>query len=284
LGCIGPVTEEVVPALIAFVESGSWENYSGMDALAQIGPAAAVATPSLMEVLGDKKRYAHERASAAHALGRIGAAGRSEVAMALAAALDDADPDDPDDEYFGLSDSIADALREGGGTAAAALETALKSGSESHDPHAIINALQKVGAAAVPVLVRLLDHADAAIRGAAALALGEIGPEAKAAASRLQSCLRDSDNDVRYASAVALADIDPNDTCAILPVLIEALTNGDKYDRCDACYALRRLGAAAADAIPKLKIAREDPDDDVREAAIEALAKIAASQAPAQAL
>jgi HEAT repeat protein len=59
----------------------------------------------------------------------------------------------------------------------------------------------------VPALRAALNDLIAQVRSAAALALGEIGPEAKDAVPDLRAALKDQDGDVRRAAAEALRKI-----------------------------------------------------------------------------
>ena len=73
----------------------------------------------------------------------------------------------------------------------------------------IASALGRMGAEAVFGLVESLGDRNASVRYAAAVALAQIGPEAKAAVPALIKGLNDPANFVRAAAAVALKTIDP---------------------------------------------------------------------------
>jgi HEAT repeat protein len=92
----------------------------------------------------------------------------------------------------------------------------------------------------VPALRAALKAQDAIVRQTAAKELGEIRPEAKAAA----------------------------------PDLIAALKDQDASVRADAAFALRNIGPEAKAAVPALRVALKDRDENVRQAAAEALRKI----------
>jgi hypothetical protein len=69
-------------------------------------------------------------------------------------------------------------------------------------------ALVRSGAAAAPALADLLSHRRADIRRWAAMLLGEIGPDAHAAADALHEALSDADEEVRLAARKALRKIE----------------------------------------------------------------------------
>src|SRR5437763_1050288 len=87
----------------------------------------------------------------------------------------------------------------------------LKEGDDSARASAAL-ALGKLGPgarAAVPALGAALRDEYEAVREQAAWALGQIGPDAKAAVPALRTALRDSMNSVRRAAGEALKTIDP---------------------------------------------------------------------------
>jgi HEAT repeat protein len=102
-------------------------------------------------------------------------------------------------------------------------------------------ALARIGPDALPELQKgLADKADA-VKGASALALGLMGPQAKGATTALSKSLTDKTAAVRFASAQALG----------------------------------RIGAGAKAALPALRKALEDDDDAVRTEAAASLWKVA---------
>ena len=130
---------------------------------------------------------------------------------------------------------------------------------------------------AVPEVAKALDDPDEDVCYAACYALGRIGPAAVAAKAELQKKLADADQFLSMASAWALAQIDPqcSETCKTsVPVLVGALKQPDAITRIHAAEALQCLGPLAKDAVASLKKALEDDDEQVREAAAEALKAI----------
>lgn len=140
-------------------------------ALAQMGPKARLAVPALLEAL--KSPDKNVRSSAAFVLGRIGTEAKSAV---------------PD-----LIDALKDSNQDVRLAAAIALQWI---GSE-------------VKRTAVNALVGVLKEQDADLRGRAASALADSGPEARYALPALKKALKDPDERVRQAAASALKRIEP---------------------------------------------------------------------------
>jgi HEAT repeat protein len=165
-------------------------------------------------------------------------------------------------------------------------------------------ALKEIGAKAknaVPMLIDALHDMDVQTRQYSALALNEIGPDAKAATIDLiYAMLRDKDKDVRSNAALALTSVKPDarlaapafrqalrdktvavTDCAIdgltklgaagVPELSDALKDRDKDARRLAAEILGKLGQAAKPALPALKEATKDPEAAVKDAAQKAI-------------
>src|SRR5262245_7620930 len=98
--------------------------------------------------------------------------------------------------------------------------TSLGSGDQTSPPEAV-QALRSLGPTAVPDLIKALEDDDWQVRNQAAVALGVIGPEAKAA----------------------------------VPALITVLQAEDKYLRSNGVTALGKLGQEAKAAVPALTAA-----------------------------
>jgi HEAT repeat protein len=126
--------------------------------------------------------------------------------------------------------------------------------------------------AAVPALIAALRNRNDQFRDRAAAALGQIGPDAREAAPALAEVVEDETVDlgVRLTAAEA-AWLVSSDVRTTVPVLIDALQSEDKEARTHAAGILERMGPAAADAVPALTEALNDPDEDVREASAQAL-------------
>lgn len=209
-----------------------------MDALAGLGGKAI---PRLIKAL----EIEQTRARAAAILERMGPAAK-EAVPALTAALGDNNPETRSEVLLALG------------------------------------AIGPEAAPAAPAIAELLTDATMKVRYAACYALGQIGLAAAKSAPQLACCLGDGDEFLCMASAWALAKIDsqsPETAAKVAPVLIKALDTPDAMTRLHAAEALGQLGAPARAAVGKLEqLAKDDPNDDVREVAAESLKAIAAQK------
>jgi HEAT repeat protein len=148
-------------------------------------PAAVV--PALIDLLGDADPGV--RGWAAKVLLTLGPAA-APAARALAARLDDGE--------------LHEALR--------------RTSRFSRENTAVADALAAIGKPAVPVLVEALGHKALHVKASAIMALGQIGPKARAAAEPLRRCLQDDRLGVMVNAAVALLRIgdDPRAPVQIL--------------------------------------------------------------------
>jgi HEAT repeat protein len=171
-------------------------------------------------------------------------------------------------------------------------------------------ALVQIGAAAVPELSRALEDPNPEVRGAAAEAVGRIGPPARGAAPALLGLLGlEQPVEVRRAAVGALGNVGA-DADAVAPRLLPFLTDEDEGVRSgaerslakfgagvvprlraaltghgaalrrEAAGVLGRIGPDAKDAAKELAQALGDKDPAVRRAAAEALGKIGPEAGP----
>ncbi len=89
-----------------------------------------------------------------------------------------------------------------------------------------VDALGRIGEAAVPQLIAALSDADPHVRAQAGRALARIGPPAKEAVPILTQRLDDPDEDVRQAAARALGQIGPAAADAV-PALVSLIESTD---------------------------------------------------------
>src|SRR5262249_49270737 len=127
--------------------------------------------------------------------------------------------------------------------------------------------------AAVPALVVALGDKNELVRRQAAQSLGDFGARARAAVGKLGEALRDAKDFVREQAADALGKIGPAARAAV-PALVEALRDPVKYVRRQAAVALGKAGPPAHKALEALLQALEDPEEDVQSAAARALGEI----------
>ncbi len=168
---------------------------------------------------------------------------------------------------------------------------------------ALLGKLGPSAAPAVPALAEALASKDVGVRGMAAIALGRIGSAARDAVIALDKALNDRDVRVQVAASLAIYGI-TDDTSAptrvlfraftspdpdvramvaeafdemgtpILDFVVRSLANPDEVTRLNAARTLAAMGPGAAEARGALQTALDDPSEDVRAAAAEALAKL----------
>jgi HEAT repeat protein len=271
-------------------------------AVARIHPDDAVAIRNAMEAIAEAIRSEDPQLSrtAARALAEIDGSGSS-LTPAIKAALDELDPTVIEHVMEALAmvgaeavpvltaaltdekarGSAVRALGQLGPTAKSAAPglTALLSEKDNELVSDAALALAAIGpdaAKAVPSLAGLLSKEDPGCRYAAVLALGRIGPTAKSTVPALQKQIS-KEPLLAIASVWAIKRIDPTNRAlasAALPVLTKLVTAKDEILRVQAAGALGDLGPEARDAVPLLKKMLDDPHEDVRKTAADALAKI----------
>jgi HEAT repeat protein len=107
------------------------------------------------------------------------------------------------------------------------------------------------------------------VRRRAIAALGELGPDARMAATALIQLLSDENTLLRRWAAAALGEIGPTAPSAI-PALIEALRENDVKNRAVTAAALQKMGSRA---VPRLIEALRHADANVRRHAAQTLSK-----------
>lgn len=133
---------------------------------------------------------------------------------------------------------------------------------------------REAGAEAVPPLIKLTKHGDAAVRRQSVRTLGRIGRPALAALPELMTLTAsDPDTGVREQSAEAFGDIGPA-AAAGIPTLVLALHDENARVRRDAVRSLGKMGPEARDALGAVQALANDPDEDVKKAAKDAARKI----------
>ena len=189
-------------------------RHAAATALRNIGSDAKDAASSLVNLVRNEKNT-ELRSLAAEALGRIG----PEAKIAVPA----------------LREAMA-GLNPFAKVAAALALWRINSGDEE--------ALQE--------LVRLLGDHDSNVRHYAAMALKEIGPQARTAVAALMDCLSDDNDDLTQGgAAAALGAIGPEAKEAV-PALIKLTQKKDSWVPSSAVAALGGIGPEAKDAVPVL--------------------------------
>jgi HEAT repeat protein len=135
---------------------------------------------------------------------------------------------------------------------------------------AAVQALGRIGSAAVPALTEALDDPSKHIRRQALCALERLGRAACPAIPALAHCLQDPEVRVRAGAVLALGAIGPEAAGAV-PSLINALTDGNRFFTRLVQWAICRIGTAA---LNSLAAALGEVDPDLRRRAAQALEEI----------
>jgi HEAT repeat protein len=260
--------------------------------LGNIGPRAAPAVPQLAELL-KKGQGEAVREAAALALGKIGKKAKPAVPELVAILQSEC--------KGSLAARVARALGAIGCTddrVRSALLTLWLSPSEATKMQAAV-ALCRLECDAPSLLPYLTGtvaaHRDAAVRKAAAEALGWRDPGESGVVPALAAALNDDDEGVRLLAAAGLRRMHVSQEKALqlcgqqlkdcacaetalarfgpraLPALLEALEAADATTRMKAARTLSGMGEAAAAAVPALTAALRDSDLEVRLAAAKAV-------------
>ncbi|MBX9666512.1 MAG: HEAT repeat domain-containing protein [Candidatus Obscuribacterales bacterium] len=223
----------------ALKQLGSLDKYERKSAafhLTEMGPAAVIAIPALIEVL-QRDESMQVRGEVAHALGNIGPAASAAVP---------------------------------------ALITFLQSEEGGYERTYAASALGDIGKMpeqAVPALINALQHdQEPVVKQLAARALGDFGAGAASAVPALVDSIKNGDKDLRTAAACGLETIPaPQSEVAEITKLLS-----DEIDsaRLAAAKSLAGLGPEAGTAVPALCALLADKNTSVKIAAINALGAI----------
>ena len=160
-----------------------------------------------------------------------------------------------------------------------AMISALREGRNPGDAARTLGDLGKAAARALPHIARYFDDDRAGPN--AIQAAGRIGVKDPAIVAKLRRVLANPGHRHRGSAASALGKLKATEA---LPELQQALSVGGKYTRILSAKALGRMGPAAAPAVEALTAALEQPDLDLRRAAIVALGRIGAAAVSAAAV
>ena len=243
-------------------------RYEASSVLSRMGPAASEAIPALEEALSDSQKMV--RYCAVQGLGNIGPAAKGSAAS-VERLFADSDgtvrtrallayyqiTGDGDKVAPGLAQELSDPDRMTSGFAAM-----------------WIPGIGPSAAQTVPSLVKALEsspHKD--VRGRVVKTLGEIGPAAKSAVPALEVRLAKTKGFDRFWVASSIWKI-TGDVSKSVPVLIELLSDENKYLRSATAITLGEIGPQAVSATSALVLALRDTCPDVRSEAAEALGRI----------
>jgi HEAT repeat protein len=271
---LGPKAKPAVGALAAALRDSNY-RVRGMAAwaLGSIGPEAAAAVPGLIKALDDEEDYVRSRA--ADALGWVGPKAKAAVPALLRAVKKDEEPG-----HSFLAESAAESLGRIGAdaeTVVPALLAALKHKNQQIRKGAATGLGEFRGQekAAIPALLRALhDEDDYGVGTAASGGLKRMGPRAvETAVAALTRSLESKDETVRVRVAYALAELDSKGKS--VPALVRVVRSDVLRPRRAAIRALGAMGPKAKNAVPALRDALKDRNEDVRSCAADALERIA---------
>lgn len=307
LGEMGADARSAVPALVKLLDSEEMQTRrEAFLALASIGPDAETAAPALMKILTDADDPG--RAGAAYALAKIGAkdalpelkklTDSDDELLALASAwgLVVLEPDDEENLTIAVPQLIgalsweaplarresAIVLGDLGPKAKVAIPELIEALKKEQVPDIraeLLHALAEMGpdaSEAMPEALAALDSPDPQLRATAVYLLGRVGEAAEATTPRIREVLKSGDEFNRMVAAWALIRIKPNpeDIKAAVPLLIRGLQDNRPRIRAEAAHTLGDVGGPGPLVVAALKKALEDDDEQVRNAAKEALAKL----------
>lgn len=263
LRALGPEAAPAVPALADAVAGGDRRlTLDAMFVLEGIGASASAAIPALIDALHDDDMDIS--AQAAETLGALG----YEAVPALTTALGDED--------WRVRQAACQALGIIGADATEAVPALLQVIQNDKDEvrHRAIWALGAIGdIAALDPLAEILTREGGTVGCWIAEALGSYGRRARTVAAALRDELHRDHRGLALSAAAALCQIEEYADAAVW-TLITYLQQGAPDDRIEAAIALGEFGPTARAALPALKAAERDEDEDLRAQASIAMAKI----------
>ena len=241
----------IKPLLAAMEDSSPRVRSNAASALAGFGPAAKEGVPALTTALDDKD--SSMRAGAALTLGRIGPEAKAATTKLIELLRAEPKAGEPKSLF-------EDVVRRNAAMA--------------------LGRITRGTDVAVAPLIAALDDKGLEVGVYAAIALGEIGPAAKAAVGPLQGFIQtEKDARIRIHAAAALMRIDPQFAKSSIEILVAALTDERMFVRHNALTALEGLGPLAKEAMPALQKLLQDPNKAIQDDAARAIKKIDAEAA-----
>ena len=256
---------------------------ASVDQLRALGQRASPAQPTLLRAYNDPRLSQDLRAEIATALQVTGvsdvpaaaaeAAARASIPDILAEVIEETRSED--DFVRGLAMGELGRL----GPSKAAIDALIAALREGRNPGDAARVLGDFGAPAARALSELAPYFDDERSGTNAVqAAGKIGVKDPDTIAELRRVLATPGHRHRGMAASALGELRASEA---LPELQQALAEGGKYERILAAQALGKLEGAAAPAVAMLAASLEDPDLDLRRAAVGALGRIGDAARPA---
>lgn len=264
---MGSQAAEAVPELAdALQDEDGPLREAVIDALGQIGPEARDAIPALLKAISDSDRKLLDKAS--EVLRKIGPLTRTHLPQLLLALKH---------ERLAVRVFALEAIGELGESATAARPAILEYLREEADPEAIAPVIRVLGkvsptaASDASLLASLIKSKTAAARIFAAERLVAIGGEARPATVALTEALRDNDPAVKKAAVIALGNIGPEAAIA-RPALNALLLRAPEAEmRRTVAEALFKIGPDISTLAAWIKALR-DEDGVVSSTAMKVLA------------
>ena len=228
------------------------DRFEAERAICAFGTDASPAVPALMVMLDDRSES--YRTQVARMLCAIGSGAKGAVPD-LIKMLEEKSPRDPNAVILILCAIGPDAKNAIPAIRRVSMDFYKPLKGDGHVPFSMPDRsnfdYQNLGPDVVPLLLDIIDAGDCAGKGNAFRSLGELGPKAKPAASRLTRLLKHEDAEVRLEAARALWAVENNPT--VIPVFAALLKTENGYIAISAAKALGDIGPAAKEALPALK-------------------------------
>ena len=143
---------------------------------------------------------------------------------------------------------------------------------------AAAQSLGQIGPAALPILLRYLEHPDVAVRWRVAKSIGDVRPRANTAQAAVLSLLLDEDEHLRVTACETLYEIRTDRERYVEP-LINLLASSDRDVRMRAMKLLIRTGPPTSRDSSQLEVLQLDPRSHVRNTVRITITKLEAAYA-----
>jgi HEAT repeat protein len=273
-------SKEVVPALVALLKSkDDMIMHQVLNGLAQAGREDAAAVAALIEHYRKLKAPSYARASVLGALGQCGANAKDAIPLCVEALKDE------DDNLVQTAVRVLMQLDPANKMLVSAL---VDVHGRERDPYRRMGRpypnerIEKpLGATATAELCAILANDKKADRRAgAAIVLGTMVQDPKAAENALKNAMKDAEPRVRFHAADAYWLV-TNDSRTPMPVLLASLRDKDVRLRRVAAGVVAEMGKDASPALPQLVGALKDQDESAAGWLIQAISQMGKDAAPA---
>ena len=266
IGKMGPAAAPAIPTLVDLMENmkppsgaGVWMFFAESAGMKALASLGAPAVEVLTGRLTAPDADYRTRSLAATALGRI----RPEGLDPLLEAIRSENPQIRQAAVGGLGETSSESPR----VVRAVVQLLNDRSAKVREAAAReLARLRPVTPATVRALVAAADDASPGVRRATVRTLDKLGPRNRAMVAKLVTAIRDDDAEVRTAAAEALKDLGPLLQMAV-PQLVDALGHEDPPIREEAVHLLRRIEPPTARIAEALEAALDDTSPHVRLAA-----------------